>query len=143
MQIRSVYFTVLMGLCVLATSCATTHSKPSLFDRLGGFVTLNTVVDETINEVSVNPKTKRSFEGVKLATLKQSVVQQLCFLSGGPCKYEGETMQNAHADAKITQAEFELFVAVFRQSLNKYVNTAEKNELLRLLAPMKRDIVAP
>jgi hemoglobin len=55
--------------------------------------------------------------------------------------YEGETMQNSHRDLKITTAEFELFVEAFRTSLNKHVGEREKNELLKILAPMKRDIV--
>lgn len=139
-----VNFIILVSVGMLVAGCTTisTSKRASLFDRLGGFATLNLVVDETIDEVSANPKTKRSFEGIKLATLKKSVVQQLCYLSNGPCNYEGDNMKNAHADHKITQAEFELFVATFRESLNKHVDTAEKNELLRLLAPMRRDIVA-
>ena len=139
-----VNFIILLSIWMFIASCTiiSTSKQASLFDRLGGFATLNLVVDETINEVSTNPKTKRSFEGIKLATLKKSVVQQLCYLSEGPCKYEGDSMKNAHADHKITQAEFELFVAIFRESLNKHVDTTEKNELIRLLAPMRRDIVA-
>ncbi len=137
----------LLSLLALLVGCTTTNfltpasKQPTLFERLGGTATLNLVVDETINAVALNPKTMRSFDGIKLVTLKESVVQQLCYLSDGPCKYEGETMKNAHADHKITQAEFEVFVEIFRQSLNKHVNTTEKNELLKLLAPMKRDIV--
>jgi len=57
--------------------------------------------------------------------------------------YEGETMLNSHKDAKISEAEFDAFVGMFRDTLNKYVNTREKNELLKILAPMKRDIVTP
>ena len=63
-------------------------------------------------------------------------------LTGGRCEYDGETMINAHKDAKITTAEFEVFVAAFRDSLDRHTNTHEKNELLKILAPMKRDIVS-
>jgi hemoglobin len=41
----------------------------------------------------------------------------------------------------VTSAEFELFVETFRTALDKHVGTKEKNELLKILAPMKRDIV--
>lgn len=115
----------------------------SLFNRIGGLPVLTKIVDEFIDEVAESPRTKRSFDGIKLKTLKESVVAQLCKLTGGPCIYEGETMLNAHKDSKISDAEFDAFVDIFRTTLNKYLATSEKNELLKILAPMKRDIVTP
>lgn len=137
----------------LITACASLNGSEeltrvevqnnSLFNRIGGMPALTKFVDEFIDEVATSPRTKRSFEGIKLKALKESVVAQLCKLTGGPCIYEGETMLNAHRDAKISEAEFDAFVDMFRNTLNKYLPTAEKNELLKLLAPMKRDIVTP
>jgi hemoglobin len=100
-------------------------------------------VDEFVDNVATSPRTKRSFEGVKLKALKESIVAHLCKLTGGACVYEGETMLNSHRDAKISEAEFDAFVDIFRTTLNKYLPTTEKNELLKILAPMKRDIVTP
>lgn len=123
-----------------------TGSQPlesTLFYRMGGLPVLNKIVDEFIDEVASNQKTKRSFDGIKLKALKESVVMQLCKISGGGCVYEGETMLNSHKDAKITEAEFDAFVGIFREIAAKYLPTAEKNALLKLLAPMKRDIVTP
>jgi hemoglobin len=139
---------VLFVLMLLISSCAqtqaspsSTNTVPSLFERIGGLPVLTVVVSETIDKSVNDPKIKRSFDGIKLSTLKQSVVDQLCVLTGGNCVYEGETMQNSHRDLKVTTAEFELFVEAFRTSLNKHVGEREKNELLKILAPMKRDIV--
>jgi len=129
-------------LTLMIAACAHTPAEKSLFDRIGGIPVLTVVVSETIDQTSSDPKIKRSFEGVKLAKLKESVVNQLCRLTGGGCEYDGETMKNAHADLKITTAEFELFVQAFRDALNRHVATREKNELLKILAPMKRDIVS-
>lgn len=137
----------LMILMLLLSSCAQVQplnhqpENQSLFERIGGLPVLTMVVSETIDASAFDPKIKRSFDGVKLSTLKQSVVDQLCVLTGGNCVYEGETMQNSHRDLKVTSAEFELFVETFRTALNKHVGTKEKNELLKILAPMKRDIV--
>lgn len=128
----------------LITNNQSTQAEPernSLFQRIGGLPILTKVVDDFIDQVSTAPSTKRSFDGVKLKVLKESIVAHLCKLTGGSCVYEGETMLNAHRDAKITEAEFDAFVSMFRDTLNKYVDTREKNELLKILAPMKRDIV--
>ena len=128
------------------TSCAhqsdgAQSSQATLYERIGGVPVLSVVVSETIDSAAQHPKLEKAFKGIKLATLKESVVNQLCVLSGGDCKYEGETMRNSHADLKVTTAEFELFVQIMRDSLNRHVATREKNELLKILAPMKRDIV--
>lgn len=118
-----------------------TPAPDSLFLRMGGLPVIAQMVDEFIDEVTTAPKTKRSFEGLNMKTFKNTVTSHLCKLTGGGCIYEGETMLNAHRDAKITEAEFEVFVSMFRDTLNKYIGTREKNELLKILAPMKRDIV--
>lgn len=132
---------VVLIACLATSACALNPPKETLFQRLGGLPVLTAVVSETVDDMSKDSRTKRSFEGVKLVQLKQSIVNQLCRLTGGGCEYDGETMKKAHADAKITTAEFELFVQSFRDALDRHVATREKNELLKIVAPMKRDIV--
>ena len=51
-------------------------------------------------------------------------------------------MKIAHQGLDITEAEFYGFVDILRGTLNRAkVPESAKNELLRILAPMKRDIV--
>jgi hemoglobin len=51
-------------------------------------------------------------------------------------------MRESHKGLRITNAEFDLLVQFLRDALDRNkVGESEKNELLRLLAPMKRDIV--
>ena len=51
-------------------------------------------------------------------------------------------MDKVHKGLKNTEAEMNLMVQWLREACDKAgVGTREKNELLRLLAPMKRDIV--
>jgi hemoglobin len=132
-----------IGLLGLVTACQTTHTpEPSLYSRIGGKEMLYTISSQTLDKVATDPATKRSFEGVKMATLKQSLTDFLCVKTGGDCVYEGETMKNAHAESKNTTAEFELMVQALRDTLDaNHIGTREKNELLKILAPMKRDVV--
>lgn len=142
---------VTSALCLVA--CAswmeTDKSSPekiqsnNLFQRIGGLPVLTKIVDESIDEIANSPRTKRSFDDIKLTPLKESIVMHLCKITGGGCIYEGETMLNAHRDAKISEAEFDAFVDIFRETLTRHLPTREKNELLKILAPMKRDIVTP
>jgi len=137
------YFSALISIigCNQINVSKQTISEKTLFERIGGLPVLNTMIEESLKELSTNPKTKRSFKDIKLKTLQESIVSQLCSLTGGGCVYEGETMKNSHRDAKITAAEFELFVDIHRKIFDKYIGTREKNELLKILAPMRRDIV--
>ena len=144
-------FLVMSGLFLVACASLTETNKStpekvqnnSLFQRIGGLPVLTKIVDESIDEIANSPRTKRSFDGVKLAPLKESIVMQLCKITDGGCIYEGETMLNSHRDAKISEAEFDAFVDIFRKTLTRHLATREKNELLKILAPMKRDIVTP
>lgn len=128
---------------IFITGCTQAiKTEPSLFDRIGGITVIEKVGDETLDVVSQDPKTARSFKDVKMKQLKASLRDFLCVKTGGNCVYEGETMKKSHEEAAITTAEFELMVHVLRERLDANgVQTREKNELLKILAPMKREIV--
>jgi hemoglobin len=84
----------------------------------------------------------QSFDGVNLKKLETKIVQQICALAGGGCTYTGDDMKLAHQGLHIGQREFYALVEALRVALDDNgVGEREKNELLRLLAPMKRDVV--
>ena len=101
------------------------------------------IATELIDETAADPRTRRSFDKVDMKRLKEKVALQICALTAGPCKYDGDPMKEVHAGLKITEAEFYAMVDIARGVLDRHVGEREKNELLRLLAPMKRDIVTP
>jgi len=140
----------LLGVCIswtLAALMACSHTgHPSaaapLYLQLGGAQAIETVTDRTLDRVSTDPRTKRSFDGIKMAYLKKSVAAYVCKVADGPCLYEGETMANSHAKADISGAEFDIMVSVMREELDRAgASQTAKNELLRRLAPTRRDIV--
>jgi len=130
-------------LLVALAGCATPPggARATLYERMGGMPVINQVVNETIDAVLADPKTRRSFKDIKIPPLKENITKQVCVLAGGPCKYDGAVMRKAHKGLEITDSEFDLMVAALRESLDRHVGEREKNELLRLLAPMKRDVV--
>lgn len=114
----------------------------SLYARMGGTATITAVVDELIDHSASDPKLKRSFDGVNLTHVKKMLIEQICSMSGGGCTYTGDSMKEVHAGHKIDQAEFYGLVEVLRDSLRRHgVGLSERNELLKILAPMKRDVV--
>lgn len=136
------FFVMIITMCAVAGCVTQPKAGASLYQRIGGLPMLSRIANQTLDIVSKDPQTSRSFEGVKMKTLKESLTNFLCVKTGGDCVYEGETMKKSHADAKITTAEFERMVDVMRERMDvNGVGTKEKNELLRILAPMKWDVV--
>jgi hemoglobin len=139
---RSRFTAVLCSAWLLSACTVAPTAEPSLYSRLGGEKVMTKVVAETIDQAATDPRTSRSFKDVKLANVKAKIVEQICSLTGGGCKYTGDPMDKVHKGLKNTEAEMNLVVQWLRDSLDRNgVGTSEKNELLHILAPMKRDIV--
>ncbi len=117
-------------------------AQATLYERLGGEAGVAAFVSETIDRTASDPKTRRSFDQVNLKRLKLRIAEHICSLTGGPCKYSGDPMNLVHKGMDITEAEFFAMVEHLREALDRTtVGEGPKNELLRILAPMKRDIV--
>jgi hemoglobin len=127
---------------LLAACTAMPTATPTLYSRMGGEPVVRQVVDELVDRTAQDPRTSRSFKDVKLARVKEKLREQICVLAGGGCVYTGDPMKEVHKGLKNTDAEFALLVQFLREALDHAgVADREKNELLRLLAPMKREIV--
>ena len=133
---------LVLAVVALGGCAANPTSSPTLYSRLGGEPVVRRVVTETIDRAATDPRTNRSFKDVKLQNVKDKIVEQICNLSGGGCKYTGDPMDKVHKGLKNTEAEMNLVVQFLRDACDRAgVAPREKNELLLLLAPMKRDIV--
>jgi hemoglobin len=109
---------------------------------MGGSAKVTAVVNEVIDVAATDPHMKRSFADVDIPRVKRLLVEQICELAGGGCTYTGDTMHDVHAGLGITQAEFYDLVQTLRDSMIRHgIGLRERNELLRILAPMKRDVV--
>lgn len=145
-----------LGLCVLLLVCAsatnaraqtaTAHPQSdSLYKRLGGYDALAAVTDDFLGRLIKDEKLGKFFNGVSLDSqkrIRQLVLDQLCAATGGPCIYIGRSMRTVHEGLGITEADWELAVKHLVASLDKFkVGKAEKDDLLKALTGLKKDIV--
>jgi len=66
----------------------------------------------------------------------------ICWATGGPQKYTGRSMKEAHKDLMITPAEWEAFLDDLQQTLDKFaVQQAEQAELKAIVNSTRADIV--
>ena len=134
-----------LALCAVTglSHASNAAADESLYVRIGGSEKLARISDRLIDMSAQDPKTSRTFQQkVNIKRLKQLVTEQLIEATGGPQKYSGENMKVSHAGMGLSEAEFYGMVEHLREILDSEgVGEREKNELLRMLAPMKRDIV--
>lgn len=137
---------VLMVLTVTLGACATmSEPEPTLYKRLGGREGIRGVVDDFVAFLVADPRVNARFTKLtpaQVEKLKTNASDQICDATGGPCSYLGKDMKAAHTGMNITEADWNATVEDLIKALDKR-NVAKKDqqELIGLLAPMKKDIV--
>ena len=134
-----------------ASACGTGKTGPgrgsavvgqSLYDRLGGKDAITGLVEDFVANVAADRRISQFFDGADMPGFRQRLVDQICEVSGGPCKYTGKDMASAHAGMSIKDEEFNFLVEDFVKSLDKFkVAEPEKKDLLALLEKMRAAIV--
>lgn len=121
-------------------------AKQTLYDRMGGEAVIAKVVDDLVANVIANDKIKeahkRHFQEGDVAGLKRKLIDQIGEATGGPQKYMGKNMKEAHQGLGITEDDFNALAADLIKAMDKNgVGKTEQNELLRMFAAMKPDVV--
>lgn len=136
------YILMSLAISMISGSAYGDWFKKSLYDRLGGKEAIAAVVDDFVGNVAQDSRINKYFEGSDVKRLKSQLVDQVCEASGGPCKYKGQNMKNAHQGMGIKSEDFDTLVEDLKKSLDKFkVPSNEQNDLLAVLGPMKKDIV--
>ncbi len=116
--------------------------EKSLYDRLGGKDAIAGVVDTFVANVAADARINAMFANADIPNLKAKLVDQVCEATGGPCKYTGKNMKDAHAGMNVKEADFTALVEDLTKALDQFkVPEKEKGELLGALGKMHDDIV--
>jgi len=110
------------------------QAKP-LYDRIGGMDVIDAVAADFVDErLAKDDRLRDRFAKTDKRRFRALLADQICELTGGPCKYTGKSMPDAHAGLEIGEAEFRVFVDDLRLSLVAMrVPAHEQDELLALL----------
>jgi hemoglobin len=118
----------------------------SLYERMGGEEVIVKVVDDFVANVAADPnikeRHKKHFQEGDVAGLKKKLVDQIGEAAGGPQKYTGKRMKEAHQGLEITDDDFDALVGDLVKALDKNkVGPDEKGKLLQMLGTMRADVV--
>lgn len=117
-------------------------AEASLYNRLGGKPAITAVADEFTARVAADDRINRFFAKTDINKFKFLLVEQICEVSGGPCKYTGRSMPETHKGMNISTEEFNWTGAHLAAALDKFsVPEREKNELLEAVGGLQNQIV--
>ena len=137
---------------------AAAAKEKTLYERLGGEEGIKKLVDDFTDRAMADPRVNWKRVGVtrgginfkrnvpvewkpnqdQINAMKSHIAQFLALATGGPTKYEGKEMKNAHAGLHITNAEFDASIGDFKASLDKLgVATPEQKEVLAILESVR------
>lgn len=139
MKILKNLFPVLL---IFLQSCQTLQPSTPLYDQLGGRSGVEQIVDHFINEIGRDPVILDYFKDSNIDRFRQKMFEHLCFVSGGPCQYTGDTMIDVHTGMQITESDFNRVVDLLINAMTQAgVVHPVQNQLLARLAPMRSDIL--
>ena len=125
----------------------TNASSGSLYQRLGGYDAIASVVGEFYERAFADPETAvffRCHSRLSRQRIVQRTVDFFCAAADGPAIYTGADMVSAHDGLELTERDWRATGAHLVGALEAHgVAEAEKNELLELITRYKDEIVAP
>lgn len=114
----------------------------TLLERLGGREAVEMVVAGFYEKVLSDPLLKGYFRGVQMSRLYKNQADFFCAAFGDTQAYRGRDMRSLHAGMDIGDAEFDAVAAHLSATLAEAgVGESEVDEVISLIAPLRRDIV--
>lgn len=114
----------------------------TVFRDMGGKPGIKKVVNDFLAIIVVDPRIKDSFEDADMERLAGMLTDQFCVLTGGPCKYDGKSMQEVHDGMNLTNAHFNALTEDLQEAMiRKGIPYSAQYALIGKLAPMQRDVV--
>jgi hemoglobin len=122
-----------------ANAGATPIAGDAVYQALHARAGIDRIVVDMIARCQRDPRIADIFKGTDLVRLHRTLVEQLCYISGGPCHYSGRDMAAAHKDMGLQNHDFNALVEDLQAAMDQEgVPFRDQNRLLAKLAPMQR-----
>jgi hemoglobin len=130
----------------LLAACASKTLAPaaddSLYQALGRKPGINRIVEGMLLIVVKDPRIGAHFRNVDPLMLRDKLVEKFCVEAGGPCKYTGVDMAEAHKGQHIDPSEFNALVEDLIKSMDSQkVPVPVQNRLLARLAAQRGEVM--
>lgn len=142
MAIRNRLLPLALGAVLALSACASQGERRPIYRELGGTAGIEAIVDGMLWRMSGDSRINHQFANTDIIRFRRLLVELICEESGGPCRYSGFPMREAHANRNVTEADFNALVEHLIESLEEQgVPLPAQNRLLARLVPMRPDVV--
>src|SRR3569832_2242716 len=95
---------------VLMCAMAAVQAATTLYEKIGGAAKCKAVAEEFTAAILADDRINFTFAESDVKKFTQLFYEQLCNVTGVPCKYTGRDMHEAHAKLAINEAMFNAIV---------------------------------
>lgn len=137
-------FRLLAGLMLtLLVGCAQQPARDdSLYQALGERAGIQRIVEGMLLNVAKDRRIVEHFRKVDIERLRDKLVEHLCVDSGGPCRYTGDSMAEAHKGQNLTRSDFNALVENLIAAMDaEKIPVPTQNRLIARLAPMRGEVI--
>jgi hemoglobin len=118
------------------------QADDTLFTQIGGAAKLHATIDKMVEIMLNDDRINFTFAETDLAKFNGLLYDQICELTGGPCKYKGRDMFEAHKKLNTTNAQFNALAEDLYKAFDHVgVPYRVQNKVMVLLAPMQPQVV--
>lgn len=146
-SIKKVINCAIFTLLIACMSCSsTTNTKisnsVSLYQQIGQKPAIDKIIDNLVNMIGHDEVIFPHFAQSNVTHFKDKLSIYLCNITDGPCKYNGDTMQDIHQGMYINTNQFNHFVELFIAAMDaSNISYPIQNKLLARLAPLRESII--
>jgi hemoglobin len=134
-----------LGIAIVAAVLATAPAlaEDTLFAELGGQKGIDRIVEKSVDNYLADPRIGMIFDESNIDRVRAQLKDHFCMVAGGPCKYAGHGMEEAHRGLHLKNADFNALVEDLQLAMDSVgVPFTVQNRFLARLAPMQREVVS-
>jgi hemoglobin len=130
-------------LALLLSACAQQPARDdSLYRDLGQLPGITRIVEGMLLNIARDPRIVERFRKIDIQRLRDKLIEQFCFESGGPCTYTGDTMAESHKGQNVSRSDFNALVEDLIASMDSQgIAVPAQNRLIARLAPMRGEVI--
>jgi hemoglobin len=130
-------------LALLLSACAQQPARDdSLYRDLGQLPGITRIVEGMLLNIARDPRIVERFRKIDIQRLRDKLIEQFCFESGGPCTYTGDTMVESHKGQNVSRSDFNALVEDLIASMDSQgIAVPVQNRLIARLAPMRGEVI--
>jgi hemoglobin len=127
-----------------APPAAATPSGPSLYQLFGEKAGIQAIVDDFMRRTLADPRVASRFDKIVTPKLKETMFEQMCVATGGPCVYHGRDMKAAHLNMHISNSEYDALTEDLVAALDaRHIPKEAQQRFLVLRDRSRSQIVEP